>query len=66
VLKLGHVFSTLQNGDTLAAKYEDHGLTWNWLGYRDCHVKPDLILIHKVDFHALKLARNGSHSEVFN
>jgi mRNA interferase YafQ len=36
------------------------------LGYRDCHVKPDLVLIHKIDFHALKLARIGSHSKVFN
>jgi mRNA interferase YafQ len=36
VLELGHVISTLQNGDALAAKYEDHGLTGNWLGYRDC------------------------------
>jgi mRNA interferase YafQ len=66
VLELGHVISTLQNGDTLAAKYEDHGLTGNWLGYRDCHVKSDLVLIYKIDFHALKLARIGSHSELFN
>jgi mRNA interferase YafQ len=44
----------------------DHPLTGNWKGYRDCHVKPDLVLIYrKPDSNTLRLARLGSHSEVF-
>lgn len=50
----------------LDAKYRDHGLSGDWIGYRDCHVKPDLVLIYaKPDDLTLRLARLGSHSEVF-
>ncbi|MDI9349933.1 MAG: type II toxin-antitoxin system YafQ family toxin, partial [Candidatus Symbiobacter sp.] len=30
----------------LDAKYRDHGLKGIWRGYRECHVKPDLLLIY--------------------
>lgn len=65
VIQVGHVISTLQSGESLEAKYVDHGLTANWSGYRDCHVKPDLVLIYKISSKTLKLARIGSHSELF-
>lgn len=66
VIEVGHVISTLQHGATLEAKYVDHGLSGDWLGYRDCHVKPDLVLIYKIASKSLKLARIGSHSKLFN
>lgn len=66
VIEVGHVISTLQHGATLEAKYVDHGLSGDWLGYRDCHVRPYLVLIYKIDSKSLKLARIGSHSELFN
>ncbi|MBL4583784.1 MAG: type II toxin-antitoxin system YafQ family toxin [Pseudomonadales bacterium] len=65
VIEVGHVISTLQKGETLAAKYVDRVLVGNWLGYRDCHVKPDLVSIYKVGSGSLKLACIGSHSELF-
>jgi mRNA interferase YafQ len=38
----------------------------DWRGYRECHIKPDLLLIHrKPDAGTLRLARLGSHSELF-
>jgi mRNA interferase YafQ len=44
----------------------DHALTGNWYGYRDCHLKPDLVLIYKkIDTDILRLARVGSYSELF-
>lgn len=50
----------------LDARYQDHDLCGNWAGYRECHVKPDLLLIYrKVDQVVLRLARLGSHSELF-
>ena len=50
----------------LAAKYRDHELNGDWKGYRECHVKPDLLLIYrKVDTDILRLARLGSHSALF-
>jgi len=65
VVEVGHVIKQLQLGETLAEKYVDHSLSGNWQGYRDCHIKPDWVLIYKADNTALKLARIGSHSELF-
>jgi len=45
----------------------DHSLTGNWGGYRECHLKPDLLLIYKkVGTETLRLARLGSHSDLFS
>lgn len=50
----------------LPEKYRDHALTGNWQGMRDCHVKPDLVLIYyKKENNFLQLVRLGSHSELF-
>ena len=48
-------------------RHRDHDLSGEWAGYRDCHVKPDLVLIlRKADADILRLARLGSHSELFS
>lgn len=65
VIEVGHVITSLQHGQELAEKYRDHGLSGNWASYRDCHIRPDLVLIYKIENNALKLARIGSHSELF-
>lgn len=50
----------------LDAKYRDHDLSGEWAGYRECHIKPDLLLIYrKSNTDAIRLARLGSHSELF-
>ena len=65
VVEVGHVIKQLQLGHTLPEKYVDHALSGNWHHYRDCHIKPDLVLIYKVEEDVLKLARIGTHSELF-
>jgi mRNA interferase YafQ len=43
----------------------DHSLLGDWDDHRDCHIKPDLILIYrKPDNEHLDLVRLGSHSEL--
>ena len=43
----------------------DHPLSGEWSDHRDCHIKPDLILIYrKPDDEYLDLVRLGSHSEL--
>jgi len=43
----------------------DHPLLGEWDDHRDCHIKPDLILIYrKPDDEHLDLIRLGSHSEL--
>jgi mRNA interferase YafQ len=37
----------LLSGKDLPARYRDHGLTGQWAGFRDCHLKPDLVLIYQ-------------------
>ena len=66
VVEVGHVIKQLQLEKILPEKYVDHSLSGNWVGYRDCHIKPDLVLIYKTESNILKLARIGSHSELFN
>jgi mRNA interferase YafQ len=44
----------------------DHALSGSWAGYRECHVRPDLLLIYgKPTPDVLRLVRLGSHSELF-
>ena len=43
----------------------DHPLSGEWSDHRDCHIKPDLVLIYrKPDTTHLDLVRLGSHSEL--
>jgi len=59
------IIDTLARDEPLAAKHRDHALSNNWQDHRDCHVKPDLILIYrKPDTETLQLVRLGSHSEL--
>ena len=55
----------LLNSLPLAEKYKDHALTGNWKGWRDCHIKNDLVLIYKVVGDEIRLARLNTHSEIF-
>ena len=49
----------------LAERHVDHALSGNWRAYRDCHIKPDLLLICRELPDSLELTRRGSHSELF-
>lgn len=53
-------------GDTpLPRSNHDHPLSGTWEDHRDCHIKPDLVLIYrKPDDNSLELVRLGSHSEL--
>lgn len=49
----------------LAQRHHDHQLAGKWKDHRDCHVRPDLVLIYrKPDANHLDLVRLGSHSEL--
>ncbi len=41
------VLAPLVNNEVLAERFRDHALSGEWLGYRDFHVKPDLVLIYE-------------------
>ena len=64
--RLGAVVALLADDMSLPDSCRDHALVGNWKGYRECHVKPDLLLIYNAEEpDTLHLARLGSHSELF-
>ncbi|MBQ7541110.1 MAG: type II toxin-antitoxin system YafQ family toxin [Clostridia bacterium] len=64
--KLNTVVNAIQAGEQLDAKYRDHALTGNWVGFRECHIQPDWLLIYRVyeDWLLLVLSRTGTHSDL--
>lgn len=64
-VNLIEVLYLLLNDEVLPPKYKDHELIGNYKGFRECHIKPDLLLIYKKTDDYLQLARLGSHSELF-
>ncbi|MEI6613107.1 type II toxin-antitoxin system YafQ family toxin [Polynucleobacter sp.] len=56
----------LLGGDVLLpTHYYDHALIGDWKDHRDCHIKPDLVLIYrKPNETTLQLVRLGSHSQL--
>ncbi|MGA9986043.1 MAG: type II toxin-antitoxin system YafQ family toxin, partial [Acidobacteriaceae bacterium] len=57
------VLLALATDQPLDARHRDHNLSGDWSGYRECHIKPDLLLIYrKSESDLLRLARLGSHS----
>ena len=65
---LDDVVDILRQGKKLNDKYHDHALTGNFAGFRECHVKPDWLLIYLIekDILTLTLVDTGSHSDLLN
>lgn len=64
---LEQVIAKLANGEALDKKHKDHNLIGKYKDFRECHIKPDLLLIYRVFENILELylASVGSHSELF-
>ncbi|TXN14475.1 type II toxin-antitoxin system YafQ family toxin [Methylobacterium sp. WL122] len=59
------VLSALVADQALPPRHHDHALVGNWHDHRDCHIRPDLVLIYRLpDEVTLQLVRLGSHAEV--
>jgi mRNA interferase YafQ len=63
---LGRVLEMLVADLALPASHRDHALTGDWIHYRECHLRPDLLLIYAKPWpDVLRLVRLGSHSDLF-
>ena len=64
---LDDVIDKLRNGITLDEKHRDHSLSGNFEGFRECHIKPDWLLVYLIedDVLTLTLVDTGSHSDIF-
>ncbi len=62
---LSETIEMLAADKPLPSRYFDHALSGKWADCRDCHIRPDLIVIYrKPNPDTLELVRLGSHSEL--
>ena len=68
IRSLDEVIAMLANGESLPEKYRDHALSGNRKGQRDCHIRPDWILIYERNDGVLTLllCETGTHADVLN
>lgn len=59
------VLKLLLDDASIPEKYFDHAMIGNWNDHRNCHIRPDLILLYRLpNDDTLQLVRLGSHSEL--
>ena len=65
--KLDFVLTKLLNSEILEERFKDHALIGNYIGFRECHIEPDFLLIYCIDNNKLILTavRVVSHSDLF-
>lgn len=62
---LSRTIEQLAAGAQMDPKFRDHPLKGGYTGFRECHLRPDLLLIYIQTDSELRLVRLGSHSELF-
>ena len=66
--ELRRVIARLCEQQPLEARYSDHPLAGRYTGFRECHIKPDWLLIYTADEERLVLTavRTGTHADLFD
>ncbi len=66
--ELNAIVEQLAAGQTLPERNCDHALTGDYIGFRECHIRPDWLLVYRVDGDALELFlfRTGTHTDLFD
>ncbi|HPY64120.1 MAG TPA: type II toxin-antitoxin system YafQ family toxin [Bacillota bacterium] len=62
---LQDVVKMLKTGKPLDEKYHDHPLDGDFIGSRECHIRPDWLLIYWKGQDYIELQRTGTHSDLF-
>ena len=67
VKELDDVVMTLASGEKLDPKYRDHQLQGEYKAFRECHVKPDWLLVYRIFRKKcyLYLFDTGTHADIF-
>ncbi len=65
--RLDDIVNKLQNQEPLPEKNRDHSLSGDYIGFRECHIQPNWLLIYRIDDEELILLlfRTGTHSDLF-
>ena len=61
------VINMLANKEPLPLIFKDHSLNDEYSNFRECHIKPNWLLIYYIDDEELELFlfRTGNHSDLF-
>lgn len=65
IQKLQNIIDSLRIPERLPYNNRDHSLSGNLVGYRECHIEPDWLLIYRQEENVLLLYRTGTHAELF-
>ncbi len=67
VKELVLVVKKLADGEKLPLRNKDHALSGKFKGCRECHIKPDWLLLYSKEeaIRLIKLIRTGTHSDIF-
>ena len=60
------VIDALRHAAPLAEARRDHPLKGEWIGWRECHIEPDWLLVYKTSDDEVLLARTGTHADLFD
>ena len=65
--EIQNVIKIIARGEKLDNKFEDHQLHGKFLGHRECHIRPNLLLLYRIENNnlVLVLADIGSHPGLF-
>lgn len=68
--EMQHIINLIAEGTNtaeLCERYSDHALKGNWRGFRECHIRPDWLLVYEIveDVLVLSLSRTGTHNDLF-
>ena len=65
IKELETVMIRLAKEESLEPKYKDHELQGKYSDRRECHIRPDWLLIYKLSVTEIIFERTGSHSDLF-
>ncbi len=65
VTKLRNIVALLCENKELPKHCRPHRLSGNYVGFFECHIEPDWLLIYRITDDAVELARTGTHSDLF-
>ena len=63
--ELKQVMTNLIDEIELDKKYLDHKLIGDFKGFKECHLRPNWLLVYKTDSQDIKFARLGTHQQIF-
>ncbi len=66
VQKLIAAITQLATDGSLPPRYGEHKLQGKWLGYWECHIENDWLVVYVTTEKLITVVRTGSHSDIFD